>query len=1324
VAELQKSIDQSNKYMLDKDKATMAVKKQSRADEVKSYTANVAELQKSVDQSNKYMLDKDKATIEARKQARAEEVKTEEQQIAKLIALQEKVAVAHGQSMGLIQPVTRSGNNIYGDYTSLTTGTTTRADAELIAKNESAARLAVIKKEYSDRSNIIVGAEEARVAVARRADQEILDNFSKVSKNIGTFGSSVLPQGAYSNLNTRTTTADNSYNAFRDKEKALNESAERIVQSQARAANEVRENWDKSFMGALEHGTTFGHKLVTTMEYAVAGTAFYGMISGFGKLTSSITDANKSLTMFEVVLFSNEGTVKAAKDAKDLQNEIFKIGTTYGGTVKELNESALALGRAGIEGKNLAEGIKAVNQVAMLSGDSLSNITNTMVAWKTLYPEKTMSQLADSMAGVSNATLASMDDLKTMTTYILTVGQQAGVGADALLALAGAWRDIGRAPSTAATEARRFFEQISSGKDSVKKVYKELGINVDLLKENLAKGGVVASASLQKMFEILKNTSEAESKKATDSITSVLDKATVQGLLAIARSSKGGLNAFENALKNTGDAVKGKAEEDAKKVSLTYDNMWERIKVAMTQGSVILGNSFTSKLFDNTTLDKFSKNINDLLSPTGELTKALENTGSAIATILPYAGKLVEIFIAYKSIGIAKSMGETGVALASTVNNWLKAAEAGTLFSGVVVNATALTVGLGAAIGGGLVLALKGYIQLTESATSGTDFMTRSQYKLNEVLGTNAAAVEYLHAVSKQASDTDLSTRIGEAKEKLTELQKSTGFFKGSAEEINRQNFIVVNLEREKARRDANAKAIQREAEALKDKNKKAEEENKKLTNGIDISSGNPKTRPASESKQDSDAKKLYEEKISVIKANEADYFVEKNITSQYEQQAYHVKTTVPLMEKELGTIRNIIDRQTQGHKLDIDKKDTMNKMQTEAKKVAESADNQLATSKLQLQLQQHITEEKRIELQTAEQITKAEQRAHKELEVFGNIHDVESDKARAKVMAALGEEIKQIKAKGVLDKDALKYKEMARSYSLDTAREELKIQGASNAYEQIAIERLVIQRNLDAERLRIKQEYLLLGMQGSAEEKEAISNAEIKASQQEKQIQGAESYNDLLKKSNIAFERSNSTAQHFMNITEAGINGLNSGLQTFFDSSSDGFMNMGKLWQNIEKQIMAALIQELIINQLIQAVKAGMGAASSAIFGAATASAHGNAFEGSGVQKFAKGGSFANTIVSQPTYFAHGGGLGVMGEAGPEAVLPLKRNSQGDLGIVNSGSGSSVQAVTVQIKNESGEKLAVTQSQASTDMSGMIIDIVIDAIARNKKGMRDAVRR
>lgn len=55
---------------------------------------------------------------------------------------------------------------------------------------------------------------------------------------------------------------------------------------------------------------------------------------------------------------------------------------------------------------------------------------------------------------------------------------------------------------------------------------------------------------------------------------------------------------------------------------------------------------------------------------------------------------------------------------------------------------------------------------------------------------------------------------------------------------------------------------------------------------------------------------------------------------------------------------------------------------------------------------------------------------------------------------------------------------------------------------------------------------------------------------------------------------------------------------------------------------------------------------------------AKGGAFN-KGVQMFADGG-----VVSSPTMFGHSGGLGMMGEAGPEAIMPLKRGPDGKLGV------------------------------------------------------------
>lgn len=65
---------------------------------------------------------------------------------------------------------------------------------------------------------------------------------------------------------------------------------------------------------------------------------------------------------------------------------------------------------------------------------------------------------------------------------------------------------------------------------------------------------------------------------------------------------------------------------------------------------------------------------------------------------------------------------------------------------------------------------------------------------------------------------------------------------------------------------------------------------------------------------------------------------------------------------------------------------------------------------------------------------------------------------------------------------------------------------------------------------------------------------------------------------------------------------------------------------------------------------------------------AKGGVFSSEGMQTFANGGLFSNSIVNSPTLFkfANGGTTrtGLMGEAGPEAIMPLKRGADGKLGV------------------------------------------------------------
>lgn len=75
------------------------------------------------------------------------------------------------------------------------------------------------------------------------------------------------------------------------------------------------------------------------------------------------------------------------------------------------------------------------------------------------------------------------------------------------------------------------------------------------------------------------------------------------------------------------------------------------------------------------------------------------------------------------------------------------------------------------------------------------------------------------------------------------------------------------------------------------------------------------------------------------------------------------------------------------------------------------------------------------------------------------------------------------------------------------------------------------------------------------------------------------------------------------------------------------------------------------------------------AAFGAAAAD--GKVFAGGNVVPFANGGAFTNSIVSKPTLFPMArGATGLMGEAGPEAVIPLARGTDGKLGVRSSGGG------------------------------------------------------
>lgn len=160
-----------------------------------------------------------------------------------------------------------------------------------------------------------------------------------------------------------------------------------------------------------------------------------------------------------------------------------------------------------------------------------------------------------------------------------------------------------------------------------------------------------------------------------------------------------------------------------------------------------------------------------------------------------------------------------------------------------------------------------------------------------------------------------------------------------------------------------------------------------------------------------------------------------------------------------------------------------------------------------------------------------------------------------------------------------------------------------------------------------------------------------------------------------------------------------------------DGEFNLkrlGNAFKNLAADIIASQVQKQWMDPLVKAGTTwlgglfGGGGGSGVDTNLANVNALGNAYGPQGMVPFAMGG-----IVRRPTLFkfADGGTLrnGLMGEAGEEGILPLKRGRDGKLGVISSGGAGNIR---VEIINQ-GAPQEVVSAQPSFDVDGMVVQIV-----------------
>jgi len=142
------------------------------------------------------------------------------------------------------------------------------------------------------------------------------------------------------------------------------------------------------------------------------------------------------------------------------------------------------------------------------------------------------------------------------------------------------------------------------------------------------------------------------------------------------------------------------------------------------------------------------------------------------------------------------------------------------------------------------------------------------------------------------------------------------------------------------------------------------------------------------------------------------------------------------------------------------------------------------------------------------------------------------------------------------------------------------------------------------------------------------------------------------------------------------------------------GKLNFKDLANSIIADLTRMLVRAAVTKPLFNFLFPGLADGGVVSGGEIVPSANGNVFAKNKIVPYKMGG-----IVNRPTLFPMQNGMGLMGEAGPEAVMPLKRAANGKLGVQSSGgvgnivvnvdaSGSSVQGDSAQ-SQEFGRALA-----------------------------------
>lgn len=156
---------------------------------------------------------------------------------------------------------------------------------------------------------------------------------------------------------------------------------------------------------------------------------------------------------------------------------------------------------------------------------------------------------------------------------------------------------------------------------------------------------------------------------------------------------------------------------------------------------------------------------------------------------------------------------------------------------------------------------------------------------------------------------------------------------------------------------------------------------------------------------------------------------------------------------------------------------------------------------------------------------------------------------------------------------------------------------------------------------------------------------------------------------------------------------GIGGGLRRAFDGLMFDGMRLSDALKGVAKTI-ADTIYGIAMKPVTNAAGGALAQGLAGVMGAFMPFAKGGAFAQGKVMPFANGG-----VVAGPTQFPMRNGRGLMGEAGPEAIMPLARGPDGRLGVQAGGGGRPI-TVVMNVTTPDVQGFQRSQSQIAAQVS------------------------